>query len=138
ARRRGRAGRVARRRAGRGGVAVIRVGAALTRAGGWPRMLLVGGCTAVVTGLLLVVVAILRLPAEPAERLFALVGEPGLRGGTTFATVMLCLPALLLLYQAVRLGTAAREHRLAALRLAGATPGDLRALGAVEVAVPAF
>jgi len=116
---------------------MIRVGVTLTRAGGWPRMLLVGGCTAVVTGLLLVVVAILRLPAEPAERLFALVGEPGLRGGTTFATAMLCVPALLLLYQAVRLGTAARERRLAALRLAGATPGDVRALGAVEVALPA-
>jgi len=50
---------------------------------------------------------------------------------------MLCVPALLLLYQAVRLGTAARERRLAALRLAGATPGDVRALGAVEVALPA-
>jgi hypothetical protein len=51
---------------------------------------------------------------------------------------MLGVPALLLLYQAVRLGTAARERRLASLRLAGATPGDVRAIGAIEVAVPAF
>jgi len=117
---------------------VIEIGLALTRAGGWPRMLLVGACTAVVSGLLLVVVAILRLPALPAEPLFALVAEPGLRGGTALGTAMLCVPAVLLLHQAVRLGTAARERRLAALRLAGATPGDVRVLGAIEVGVPAF
>jgi hypothetical protein len=117
---------------------MIDIGLAMTRAGGWPRMLLVGACTAVVSGLLLVIAAILRLPAEPAEPLFALVAEPGLRGGTVFGTAMLCVPAVLLLYQAVRLGTAARERRLAALRLAGATPGDVRVLGAIEVAIPAF
>lgn len=117
---------------------MIGVSLALIRAGGWPRMVLLATCTAVVSGLLLVVVAILRLPAEPTESLFALVYEPGLRGGTAFGTAMLGVPALLLLHQAVRLGTAARERRLAALRLAGATPGDVRAIGAVEVAVPAF
>jgi hypothetical protein len=49
---------------------------------------------------------------------------------------LLTVPALLLLYQSVRLGTAARERRLAALRLAGATPREIRYLGAVEVGVP--
>ena len=39
--------------------------AGLTRAGGWPRMLLLGSCTAVVSGLLLVAIALLRLPAHP-------------------------------------------------------------------------
>ncbi|GIJ61828.1 FtsX-like permease family protein [Virgisporangium aurantiacum] len=117
---------------------MIGVSLALIRAGGWPRMVLLATCTAVVSGLLLVVVAILRLPAEPTESLFALVYEPGLRGGTAFGTAMLCVPALLLLHQAVRLGTAARERRLASLRLAGATPGDVRAIGAIEVTVPAF
>jgi hypothetical protein len=117
---------------------MIGVSLALIRAGGWPRMVLLATCTAVVSGLLLVVIAMLRLPAEPTESLFALVYEPGLRGGTAFGTAMLGIPALLLLYQAVRLGTAARERRLASLRLAGATPGDVRAIGAIEVAVPAF
>ncbi|GAA1027533.1 hypothetical protein GCM10009557_09230 [Virgisporangium ochraceum] len=114
------------------------VSLALIRAGGWARMALLATCTAIVSGLLLVVVAMALLPAEPEESLFALVYEPGLRGGTAFGTAMLGVPALLLLYQAVRLGTAARDRRLAALRLAGATPGDVRAIGAVEVAVPAF
>ena len=46
----------------------------------------------------------------------AAVADPGVRGGTAFGTVLLTVPALALLHQAVRLGTAARERRLAALR----------------------
>ena len=110
----------------------------LARAGGWSRMLLVTLCTAVVSGLLLVAVALLLLPANPEEMFFNLVADPGVRGGTTFGTVLLTLPILLLLHQAVRLGTAARERRLAALRLAGATPGQVRLLGALEVGIPSF
>ncbi len=101
-------------------------------------MLLLAGCTAVVSGLLLVAIALLRLPSNPDERLFALVADPGTRGGTAFATVMLTLPSLLLLHQAVRLGTATRERCLASLRLAGATPGEVRRLGAIEVGFPAL
>jgi hypothetical protein len=48
------------------------------------------------------------------------------------------VPPLLLLLQAVRLGTSARERRLAGLRLAGATLADIRRIGGVEVGVPAF
>jgi len=110
----------------------------LARSGGTARMVLVGVCTAVVSGLLLVAIALLMLPADPQEALFNLVADPGVRGGTAFGTVLVTLPALLLLHQAVRLGTAARERRLAALRLAGATPAQVRALGAVEVGVPSL
>lgn len=109
----------------------------LARAGGLSRMLLVALCTAVVSGLLLVAVAMLLLPSQPGELLSNLVADPGVRGGTTFATVLLTVPALLLLHQAVRLGSAAREHRLAGLRLAGATPAEVSRLGALEVALPA-
>ena len=117
---------------------MIRLAVILNRAGGWPRMLLLGSCTAVVCALLLIVVTFARLPESPDEVLFALVADPGTRGGTAFATALLTLPPLLLLYQAVRLGTAARDRRLAALRLAGATPGEVRRLGALEVGIPAF
>lgn len=110
----------------------------LARAGGWARMLLVAVCTAVVSGLLLVAVALLLLPPDPQELFFNLVADPGVRGGTAFGTVLLTVPALALLHQAVRLGTAARERRLAALRLAGATPGQVRLLGALEVGIPSF
>jgi hypothetical protein len=110
----------------------------LARAGGWSRMLLVTVCTAVVSGLLLVAVALLLLPENPQEMFFNLVEDPGVRGGTTFGTVLLTVPILLLLHQAVRLGTATRERRLAALRVAGATPGQVRLLGALEVGIPSF
>lgn len=110
----------------------------LMRAGGWPRMLLLGCCTAVVCTLLLIVITFARLPSSPDEVLFNLVADPGTRVGTAFATTLLTLPPLMLLYQAVRLGTAARDRRLAALRLAGATPAEVRRLGALEVGIPAL
>jgi uncharacterized membrane protein len=110
----------------------------MVRSAGWGRAALLAACTAVVSGLLLVVSAVLSLPDNPEEQLFGVVRDVGTRGGFAFGTVMLGLPALLLLFQAVRLGTSARERRLAALRLAGATPGDVRRIGALEVGAPAF
>ncbi|GAB3817711.1 FtsX-like permease family protein [Kribbella italica] len=61
--------------------------------------------------------------------------EDGLRGGVALATVFLAARAFALAYQALKLGTAARDRRLAAFRLAGATPGQVRGLGAVEGAL---
>jgi len=106
------------------------------RSARWPRAALLAGFTALATALLLVALTMLLLPSQPAEALFSLVAEPGLRWGTAFATAMLVLPLLLMLNQVVRLGTATRERRLAALRLAGATPAEVRRLGAVEVGFP--
>jgi hypothetical protein len=106
------------------------------RSAGWPRAALLAGTTAVATALLLVALTMLLLPSQPAEDLFVLVAQPGLRWGTAFATVLLVLPLLLMVNQVVRLGTATRERRLAALRLAGATPAEVRRIGAVEVGFP--
>ncbi|TCN36929.1 hypothetical protein EV644_112101 [Kribbella orskensis] len=61
--------------------------------------------------------------------------ESGLRGGVALATVFLAATACALAYQALKLGTAARDRRLAAFRLAGATPDQVRTLGAVEGAL---
>lgn len=58
--------------------------------------------------------------------------ESGLRSGVVLATVFLAATACALAYQALKLGTAARDRRLAAFRLAGADPGQVRRLGAVE------
>lgn len=91
---------------------------------------MLAACAAVSTALLLVAWTLLLLPTNPHELLFNLVAEPGLRGGTALATVLMVLPLLLLVHQVIRLGTSARERRLAALRLAGATPGEVRVLGA--------
>lgn len=61
-----------------------------------------------------------------------LLREPGLRPGVIAALLLLALPVLALAGQAARLGAPARDRRLAALRLAGATPGQVAAVGAVE------
>jgi len=114
----------------------LRLAANLAHAGGRGRAGLLAACAAVSTALLLVAWTLLLLPASPDEQLFNLVAEPGLRGGTTLATVLMVLPLLLLIHQVIRLGTSARERRLAALRLAGATPGEVQVLGATEVGVP--
>ncbi len=117
---------------------MIALAGAMMRAGGWPRTLLVAACTAATSGLLLVAVAMLRLPQSPQEHLDPLVAETGNRAGTAFGVVLLTVPVLLLLYQAVRLGLAARERRFGALRVAGATPAEVRRLGALEVGIPSL
>ena len=116
---------------------MIGLGWRLALAAGQGRAMLLAGCTAIVCGLLLVTQTIAMLPQYPDESLYSVVADAGTRGGFAFGAAMLSVPALLLLFQAVRLGTSARERRLAALRLAGATPGEVRRIGAVEVGVPA-
>ncbi|MFG1679859.1 FtsX-like permease family protein [Nonomuraea sp. NPDC049269] len=54
------------------------------------------------------------------------------RAVTSLALALLVLPAVAFLYQVSRLAAATRERRLAALRLAGATPRHVRLLGAYE------
>jgi hypothetical protein len=107
----------------------------MARAGGWARSVLLAGCTATVSGLLLVAVALLRL-SDSEQQVASFVRDGGTRGGVIFAVILLTLPPLLLLDQAVRLGSANRDRRLAALRVAGATPSEVRRLGAVEVGIP--
>jgi hypothetical protein len=53
------------------------------------------------------------------------------------AVVLVAVPALMLVGSAARLTAARREQRLAAIRLAGATPGAVRALAAAETALGA-
>ncbi|WP_088285864.1 hypothetical protein [Kineosporia sp. A_224] len=61
------------------------------------------------------------------------VGESGLRPGVVVAALLLVVPFAVFALQVVRLGSAARERRLAALRLQGATSADLRRIAAAEV-----
>lgn len=109
----------------------------LLRTGGRLRPILVVICSGAVTALALVAIAMALLPEKPQEALFEVVNDPGTRGGAVFATALLIVPLVLLLHQTLRLGNAGRQRRLAGLRLAGATPGQVRVLGAGEVAFPA-
>lgn len=60
------------------------------------------------------------------------VAQPGLRVGTVLATVLLTVPLLALAVQALRVGSLARDRRMASLRLAGATPAEVRMIAAAE------
>lgn len=114
----------------------------LLLAGGRGRLGLVVGATAAVTSLLLVAASIARLPRtylqQGPDGLVGVVAEPGTRPGVVLALLLLAVPLLLLLDQAVRLGSTARIRRAEALRVAGATTGDLRRWGAAEVGLTAL
>jgi hypothetical protein len=72
---------------------------------------------------------------ENQQYTVAYLREPGLRPGVTAAIVLLVIPALTLAAQCGRLGAPARDRRLAAVRLAGATPRQAVGLVAVETGV---
>ena len=65
----------------------------------------------------------------------ALLVEPGLRPGVTMALVLVSFPVLALAGQCIRLGAPARDRRLAAIRLAGATPRETTLIALAETAV---
>jgi hypothetical protein len=112
------------------------------------RTRLVAGGTAVAGGLLLAAVAVLRVPtvsrivpgvttvtSDPAYS--PLVHEAGLQPGVVTGFVLLVLPALVLAWQAVTTGSARRAAVHRALALAGATPGQLRQISALDAGVAA-
>ncbi|MEV4479837.1 FtsX-like permease family protein [Micromonospora coxensis] len=85
----------------------------------------------------LAALTVLAIPTPPGgdqseQYASALLREPGLRGGTAFALLLLTVPVLALAGQCARLGAPARDRRLAALRLAGATPGQVTRVAIVE------
>ena len=110
------------------------------RAGGLGRAGLVATSTAVVSALLLVAVSMGRLQWDTRSwggSLIAPIADPGTRPGAMLGVLLLVVPLLLLLDQAVRLGSTARQRRYAALAVAGATRADLRRWASLEVGGPA-
>jgi hypothetical protein len=113
---------------------LLNVAAMLAR-GGTPaegaRTRLMATGTALATWFLFGAANVLALRGHLDERLGP-ASQPGTRGGTAFALVLLVLPVAAFLYQSSRLASADRERRLSALRLAGATPSQVRLLGMAE------
>lgn len=66
-----------------------------------------------------------------------LLNQQGLHPGIVAALVLLCLPVLAFVGQCARIGAPARDRRLAALRLQGATPADVIRVAAGETALSA-
>jgi len=68
----------------------------------------------------------------------ALLAEDGLRPGVALTLLLLAIPVLALAGQCIRFGSPARDRRLAALRLSGATPGQAVLIAAGETAAAAL
>jgi hypothetical protein len=64
--------------------------------------------------------------------------EPGLRPGVMATLILVSLPVLTLAGQCIRLGAPARDRRLAAFRLAGATPRESVLIATAETAAAAL
>jgi hypothetical protein len=62
----------------------------------------------------------------------AVLNQPGLHPGVVITLVLLCVPILAFAGQCSRVGAPARDRRLAALRLAGATPTDVIRVACAE------
>lgn len=109
---------------------------------------LVAAGAAVAGALALAALAVLRVPTvsqytgadavrpTPDPRFSPLVTEAGLQPGVLTGLVLLVVPALALVWQALTTGSARRTATLHALRLVGATPADLRRVAAVDAGVP--
>jgi hypothetical protein len=65
----------------------------------------------------------------------AVLAQPGLRPGVIVTLLLVALPILALAGQCVRFGSPGRDRRLAAIRLAGGTPGQAVLIAAGETAV---
>ncbi|MDA0185827.1 hypothetical protein OJ997_36320, partial [Solirubrobacter phytolaccae] len=121
----------------RGGAMTAATALRLARSGSrserWRRRL-IAGSVAVAGALLLYVVHLVRAPLDWSSGLARYVIEDGLRVGVATAAVLLVVPVVALTAQALRMGSVARDRRMAALRLAGATPRDVRVVAGVEAA----
>lgn len=101
------------------------------------RFALMTGATAAAGGLLLADARIVRVggdgeAASSGAQLAPYVLERGLRPGVVLGVALLLVPVLVLVEQALRVGSVARDRRMASLRLAGATPGEVRRVAAAE------
>lgn len=114
----------------------LRTIARLALAGGWAdalRIALTVLGSLFATAVLLLGAAVTGVGPDDGPYFTTLISEPGLHPGVIFAMVMLSLVSLSFVGQCSRIGAPARDRRLAAIRMAGATPRDARMVLAAEV-----
>ncbi|MFI1420321.1 FtsX-like permease family protein [Streptomyces sp. NPDC020731] len=99
----------------------------------WWRIALTATGAAFATGLALPAAALASLRGTSSVTLAAgLLSQPGTRSGVILALLLLLVPVLGFLGQCARIGALHRDRRLAGLRLAGAAPGQVRRIAALE------
>ncbi|OUC98665.1 ABC transporter permease [Streptomyces swartbergensis] len=99
----------------------------------WWRVALTATGAALATGFALAAVALAALRGSYSVPVAAgLLDEPGTRSGVIVGLLLLLVPVLGFLGQCARIGAVHRDRRLAGLRLAGATPWQVRRIAALE------
>ncbi|MET9893656.1 FtsX-like permease family protein [Streptomyces sp. NPDC006465] len=99
----------------------------------WWRVALTAVGAALAAGLSLAAVAIASLQGQYHLPLAdGLLEQPGQRAGVILTLLLLLVPVLGFLGQCARIGAVHRDRRLAGLRLAGATPAQVRRIAALE------
>ncbi|GGP83241.1 FtsX-like permease family protein [Streptomyces calvus] len=99
----------------------------------WWRVALTATGAALATGCALAAVAVASLRGQSRVSVGAgLLDQPGTRSGVVVGLLLLLVPVLGFLGQCARIGAVHRDRRLAGLRLAGATPWQVRRIAALE------
>ncbi|MDQ1038617.1 hypothetical protein QFZ75_005033 [Streptomyces sp. V3I8] len=99
----------------------------------WWRVALTAVGSALATGLGLAAVAVASVHGQVHRPYFdGLLNQPGQRAGVVVTLLLLWVPVLGLLGQCARIGAVHRDRRMAGLRLAGATPAQVRRIAALE------
>ncbi|WP_217549387.1 ABC transporter permease [Streptomyces sp. GbtcB6] len=99
----------------------------------WWRVLLTAVGAALATGIGLVIAVLVPMDGQYSVPVGSgLLDEPGTRNGVITALMLLFIPVFGFLGQCARVGAVHRDRRLAALRLAGATPAQVRRIAALE------
>ncbi|MFI2432249.1 ABC transporter permease [Streptomyces sp. NPDC018693] len=108
----------------------------LTRGSGrreWWRVGLTAAGAALAAGFVTAAVALASLRGQySVPYAHGLLDNPGERSGVIGALLLLLVPVLGFLGQCARIGAVHRDRRLAGLRLAGATPAQVRRIAALE------
>ncbi|MFG3205342.1 ABC transporter permease [Streptomyces sp. NPDC048192] len=99
----------------------------------WWRLGLTAAGAALAAGFALAAVALASLHGHYQVSFgHGLLDDPGERSGVIAGLLLLLLPVLGFLGQCARIGAVRRDRRLAGLRLAGATPAQVRRIAALE------
>ncbi|MFJ2261222.1 FtsX-like permease family protein [Streptomyces sp. NPDC087844] len=99
----------------------------------WWRVTLTAVGAALATGLGVAAVAVASVDGQVSASYFhGLLNQPSQRAGVIVTLLLLWVPVLGFLGQCARIGAVHRDRRLAGLRLAGATPRQVRRVAALE------
>ncbi|MDQ3165117.1 MAG: hypothetical protein M3Q17_02980 [Actinomycetota bacterium] len=101
------------------------------------RILLTAMGAAAGTLALLAAAAVVSIGPSDGPYSSDVLNERGLHQGVVIALILLCLPLLVFVGQCSRIGAPARDRRLAAFRMAGATPADAVKIAATETGLAA-